>query len=77
MVSENDNLVVAEFGLEFDSNMRKKRQETSVDSDKWYLAPEINQNTESIYYQQTRQTDIYVVGLLIAEIFGWRYASVE
>lgn len=42
MVSTNDNLVIAEFGLEFDSDVKKKREEKSTTSDKWYLAPEIN-----------------------------------
>ncbi|KAL4484583.1 hypothetical protein ABPG74_019760 [Tetrahymena malaccensis] len=75
MISPEDRIIICEFGLEFDSDIHKKKQETSNLSDKWYLAPEINQKTESIYYQQSKQTDIWAIGVIIAELFGFKYAS--
>jgi len=73
--NQQHHLLICEFGLELDSDIAIKKLETCAESDKWFLAPEIKLTCETIYYQQNKQTDIWAVGLIIAEIFGWVYTS--
>jgi hypothetical protein len=41
MISDENRAFISDFGLDKDSNYELKKKEMSLESDKWYLAPEI------------------------------------
>ncbi|KAL4489450.1 hypothetical protein ABPG72_002746 [Tetrahymena utriculariae] len=78
LVNQQGNLVIGDFGLDKEDDIFYQKcqcQDDLVNSQRWYVAPEIQMGQPGILQNINQPADIWSLGIIILEIFGLKYVS--
>ncbi|KAL4439101.1 hypothetical protein ABPG74_008876 [Tetrahymena malaccensis] len=78
LVNQQGNLVIGDFGLDREDDIFYQKcqcQDDLLNSQRWYVAPEIQMGQPGILQNINQPADIWSLGIILLEIFGMKYVS--